>query len=57
MQAAATAGGADVEKRNGRPRFTSHWIRTVGPAMNPPSTPIAFDSVPTWTSIRLGSRP
>jgi hypothetical protein len=27
MQAAATAGGAEVEKRNGRPRLTSHWIR------------------------------
>ena len=41
-----------VEKRYGRPRFWSHSIRCDGPAMNPPRTPIAFDSVPTWMSTR-----
>ena len=57
MQAAATAGGADVEKMNGRPRFCSHSMRCRGPAMNPPSAPMAFESVPTWMSTSLGSSP
>ena len=38
MHEAATAGGADVEKMNGRPRFCSHSTRCAGPAMNPPRT-------------------
>ena len=52
MQAATTAGGALVENRKGRPRFWSHSVRCAGPAMNPPRTPIAFESVPTWMSTR-----
>jgi hypothetical protein len=57
MHAAATAGGAEVENRNGLPLFTSHSIRWDGPAMNPPRTPMAFDRVPTWMSTRLASSP
>ena len=52
MHAATTAGGAEVENRNGRPRFCNHSMRWCDPAMNPPSTPMAFDSVPTWMSTR-----
>ena len=41
VQAATTAGGALVENRYDRPRFTSHRISCEAPAMKPPSTPMA----------------
>src|ERR1039458_2492467 len=46
-QAAATAGGCEVEKRNGRARWYRNSIRSRLPHTYPPSTPIALESVPT----------
>src|SRR5436190_14666067 len=52
MQAAATAGGCDVENRNGRARWMRMSRRSWEPATYPPSTPTALLSVPTWIATR-----
>ena len=52
MHAAATAGGCEVENRNGRARWHRKSISVRLPATYPPSAPMAFDSVPTWMSTR-----
>ena len=46
-QVAATDGGCDVEKRNGRARWQRKSTSARLPATYPPSAPIAFDKVPT----------
>src|SRR6266540_6963049 len=51
-QAAATAGGWEVEKRNGRARWMRTSRRAREPATYPPSTPTALDNVPTWMATR-----
>src|SRR5712664_4009245 len=47
-QAAAVAGGCEVENRNGRARKYKKSIRSREPHTYPPIDPIALLSVPTW---------
>ena len=50
---AATAGGKELEKRDGRLLCRSVSIKAFGPAVKPPAAePIALPSVPVVTSIR-----